>query len=86
MKIPKRIKVGAIWYRVRFKEIEDGTCGTIDRNKNTITLSEDLATSQKETTFIHEIFHAIDGELKADKIDLLANMWHQVLKDNKLWK
>lgn len=88
MRIPKQIKVGGHIIKIDMaKKLE--VCGEFIRRKNLLRLDVDLPQSQKEVTFFHELFHAINvqfGESNTEHalLDSFAEQLYQVLKDNKL--
>ena len=99
MKIPAKLKVGGITYKVikgyKFTEIELG--GQACHTEAEIRLSDtghggrEYAIEKKEEIFLHEILHAVDciyntGETEEAVIDRLSNGLYQVLKDNGLLK
>ena len=64
MKIKPKIKVGGNVFDVVFVSGEaiDGGVAEVDRDKNLIMISQDLAKSQQEVAFLHEILHCINWE------------------------
>ncbi len=88
MNIPKKLKIGAIWWEV--KEVEaheidcDGaTSGDQSEFTQTIRIAKTLTPEMKQLVLLHEILHCIDSELDHDLVDLLATSLHQVLSENK---
>ena len=67
-------------YNVVYSDIED--CGRLDRDKNEIIIDNKLPIGQQELAILHEILHAINGEISEELIDSLAVSIHQVLRDN----
>lgn len=84
MKIPSSIKVGAHTIKVRTMSMDK--CGEFDREKLTIHLADWLPDTQREATFIHELFHVLNNELDHALLDSLAEQLYQVLRDNRLLK
>lgn len=87
MKIPpKQLKIGGHRYKIELVDPEDleKDCGQQNRARNTIKIRNDLPQSQLEETLIHEVIHAINGDLKEETVDFLSMAIYQVLKDNKL--
>ena len=88
MNIPKKITVCGQLIEVKFvkpSELDDEeSCGMLNRNKNIIYINENLCQTQKELTFIHELFHAINFELDETLVESLAQQWYSVLKENKM--
>lgn len=88
MKIPKQLKIGAHTYKVEVTDsgLDLGDYGELDIETNTIKISSKLPQTNKESTLIHEIMHAINTTLDHELLDSLAEQVYQVLKDNKLLK
>lgn len=85
MKIPKSLKIGGHLYTISLVDPEDiQDCGQQNRSRNTIKIRNDLPQSQLEETLIHEVLHAINGDLKEETVDFLSMAIYQILKDNKL--
>ena len=92
MRIPKKIKIPGVTYKVRVqKEVENTfddqvLLGQINFTTNKIDLREDLNREQLEITLLHELLHGIFNHCDLDQdehtINLLANGLHMVLKDN----
>lgn len=90
MKIPKQIKIGAHTIKV----VEDSSLnifGEYIYDANVIKIKKSLPQSLKESTLIHEIFHAInptlgDSMLGHALLDSLAEQFYQVFRDNKFLK
>lgn len=89
MKIPKKIKVGGITYKVKNVDIitaGTGVCGSCNYDNSTIELLKKHKRQAKEQTFIHELLHAIfyhcNIEQDEHKIELLAQALYMVIKDN----
>ena len=98
MKIPKKIKVGGLEYKVlqgyAFKETE--LMGQVSHSQTEIRLNNidpygvQYPNQKKEECFVHEIIHAIDSvynnnSLEEKTVDRLSQGLYQVLKDNKLY-
>lgn len=82
MKIPDTIKVGGHTLKVEVMRMDK--CGELDREKGVLYLADWLLPSQRDSTFLHEILHAINNELDHVLLDSLAEQLYQVLADNKL--
>ena len=90
MKIPKKVKVGGVTYKV---EITDKLYGgrreysaEISYNEVTIKISPN-APAKMQTDFLHELCHAMFWHLgytehDEKKIDELANVIYMVIQDN----
>ncbi len=85
MHIPSRLKIGGHIYKVSFEDPEniEHDCGIQNRARNTIKIRNDLPESQIQETYIHEILHALNGDLKEETVDFLAMAIYAFLKDNK---
>lgn len=77
-----KVKVGGIWYAIKEKDLPDTDCGELCRESNTIFLDSRISQEQKEYALIHEIIHALNGELEETIVDSLAFGIHQILRDN----
>lgn len=88
MKIPTQLKIGGHIYKIKLVDPEelDKDCGQQNRARNTIKIRNDLPKSQLEETIIHEVLHAINGDLKEETVDFLSNAIYAVLVDNRLLK
>lgn len=74
MKIPTKIKVGAINYQVElvsYLPTEDGgqKWGECDYQTSVIKIWDKLSVEKQEQTFIHELTHAIAHEASIDNQD-----------------
>lgn len=83
MQIPKIIKIGGHTLKVQLVPLDD-KCGDVSRNKDLIRVSSSLTEGNQAVTFLHEIFHIMNGELNETIIDSLSEQMYQVLHDNKL--
>lgn len=95
MKIPKKIKIGNLIYRIEdlSEADEDDYFGRSYCFKQYIKLSKQLTQECKEETLFHELVHLIleQGGFKEESKDeklttTIGNGFYQVLKDNKLLK
>jgi hypothetical protein len=86
MNIPSKLKIGGHIYSIELvdPELLSNDCGEQNRARNTIKIRNDLPQSQLEETLIHEVLHAINGDLKEETVDFLAMAIYQILVDNKL--
>lgn len=94
MKIPKKIRIGSVDYKVKFtnKTIvlnAREAYATIDFDHHLIKINSNLADLQhQEGSFLHELFHGIIRERNLDikdeehVVEELARGLHQVLRDN----
>lgn len=85
MRIPKRIKIGGLQYRVKLvKKISNrGESGETDSGKLVISLQSDAKKEALEVTFLHEILHAININLDEKEVEYLAMALYQVMRDNQ---
>ena len=94
MKIPKKIKIGALTYDVlRCDEVivnNEEVAGSVSPSLQQIKIQKDLGEDFKNLVLIHEIVHAIAhhagrGDLYEDEsvIECFANGFAQVMVDNK---
>lgn len=79
-----RIKICGITYRISLRSLPD-KCGLLDRTENEIVLEKTNPPDQRLLALIHEIIHAINGELSETDVDYLATALHGVLVDNGWW-
>ena len=94
MKIPRKVKVGAIPYRVQCKrEVTDGSrrlVAAADHKRQLIEISNDDGPQQQEDSFWHETLHCLSDVFHVDltetQICILTPALHAFLKDNKLLK
>jgi hypothetical protein len=89
MKIPKRLKIGSIWWTVKLvdsTEIDcDGaTVGDQDVLRQTIRISRHLSKEMQLVVLLHEILHCINSELEHETVEFLAQALAQVLSENHL--
>lgn len=88
MIIPKKLKIGGHIIKVKVEACNN--MGEYDATKNEITILKSAPQSQKESTLIHEIFHALNTTLSGGHnfshslLDSLSEQFYQVLSDNKL--
>jgi len=93
MKIPKKVKIGAYWWDVIYKDVvysDSRECyGICEDDTFTITLSKSKNKHRQnlEETFIHECLHAIEKsanmDLSEELITRLSTNIYGFLKDNK---
>lgn len=101
MKIPNKIKIGAYIYKIKFSEdvANEGDCyGSTHHSTENIFIAPKYSQAKKETTFIHELLHAVfevaglnhrfDTKNKEalptceDVVRETATVLYQVIKDN----
>ena len=90
MNIPESLKIGGHTIKVQFvSTLPDDVDGEYDNEKLTISISDRLPQSMKESTLFHEIMHALNGTFDADVtahalLDSLSEQLYQVFSDNHL--
>lgn len=89
MNIPDRVRVGAVHYTVTMQASlarSADAFGQMDPLATTITLDATANPQRRESTFVHELFEAMNNEyhieLQHGQIYQLAVALHQVVKDN----
>jgi len=100
VKIPKKLKVGALYYDVVLDDNYQLSlhCGVTKRSALKIVIDGTLAPAIIEETFIHEILHCAFSQagfirVSTEKFEIseeelcerLSPILHQILKENKLW-
>jgi len=96
MKIPSKIKVSGVWYKIEIaKDTSDDmneaqNRGRVLFGKGIIKILDSYFPESKNRTLLHEIIHILDDDLGLDleekTIRRLASGLYQVLKDNNLLK
>ncbi len=94
MKIPNKIKVSGVWYRIKFvngeNELEYKNIGRTNFMKGLITMHMGYTDDENYRTFLHEVLHVVSWDyglkLEEDSVDRLSVGLYQVLKENKLLK
>ena len=89
MKIPETVHIGAHKYTIKEiaqSELEEPSCGMTDKQKGVIYLNKNLMQSEKEATFLHEVLHVINDQLKHETIESLAQQLYAFLKGNNMFK
>lgn len=92
MKIPNKVKVGAVDYDITVKPFIEANGsrnyqGACEYGKTEISILDDISEERKEDTFIHELTHAIFYEAgfedqDEDVINRVGKVLHQVIQDN----
>lgn len=91
MKIPTKIKIGAITYKVILADEwigsanTDGETFTSLKQGNVIYIKKELSNEMKEVTFLHEVLHCINATMNHEFLDSLSFQLHQVLSDNEIF-
>ena len=85
--LPSRVQVGPFWYRLRQDSATaaDGCYGQTHHFPNReIVFSTTITDEERMVTFIHELFHAIEGgygvTMKEELIKSVANGMAQALQ------
>ena len=93
MKLPKKLKIGGHIYEVKLVEAKravhmnlDSAGSTSSHKTHVIEIDQNLAQTSREQTLLHEIFHAINGELEHALLESLSQQLYQVFKDNDMLK
>lgn len=81
MKIPKILKVGGIIYTIEIVEKIDGAAAMIHFDEEKIRVQKAKEDFMNQA-FWHEIFHAINGELRETDVEFLAVSLYQIITDN----
>jgi hypothetical protein len=85
MKLPVKIKVGGLDYKLQFV---DGLAdfGSTNFNKQVILIDKDLTNDNKVSTLVHEILEILNSQndlnLTHQTISTLEAGLYQVIKDN----
>lgn len=90
MKIPKRVKVGGITYKVKLingvDKADEFTVGAWRGKDGVIYIDKNVSKRMQEHFFIHELMHALffhcDIEQDEHKVSLLATALEMIIKDN----
>lgn len=92
MKIPNKIKIGGIVYKVVIADHwhdrggADGEQFNTKKEGNVIYIGKDLSQEAQEITFIHEALHAMNATMNHEFLDSLSEQIYQFLKDSKIIK
>lgn len=89
MKIPTTVRIGAHKYTIKEvaqSELEEPSCGMTDKQKGIIFINKNLMQTEKEATFLHEVLHIINDQIKHETIESLAQQLYAFLKGNKIIK
>ena len=92
MKIPKKLKIGAVTYEViiatewkgRDENGHDGECFYDRVMGHKIYIGAELSREAQEVTFLHEVLHALNSTMDHEFLDSLSEQLYQVLADNNL--
>lgn len=81
MRIPGKIKIGGIIYKIKIVDDMKDKAGEYDSSKQTIFICKAKQGSM-EVTLLHEILHAINNEMGEVETEFLAQALYQVIKEN----
>jgi transaldolase len=81
MNIPSKIKVGGINYQVKIVDELTDALADIDFGNQTMRVVKAKSDAMAQA-FLHELFHAINGELSEETVEFLAVSFFQIIKDN----
>lgn len=81
MKIPKTVKVGGITYEVEIVDKIEEAAAMIHFDEQKIRIQKAKEDFMNQA-FWHELFHAINGELRETDVEFLAVSLYQIIKDN----
>ena len=89
MKIPTKIKIGSIVWKIEFVNPSEIDCdehvaGDQSEFTQTIRLANGLSPEMTEEVLFHEILHCIDSELDHNLVDLISKGYYQTLRENGL--
>ena len=92
MKIPTKVKIGGVIYKVNIEDDwlgrdgADGQCFYDGPHGNAIFIGKDLSKEAREATFIHEALHAMNSTINHEFLDSFAEQIYAFLVDNNLLK
>lgn len=81
MKIPKKVKVGGLVFKVKIVEELD-KLGESDLSTKTISIRKMKQKQGMEQTFIHELFHAMNSEVSEIEVEMFCQMLYAIIIDN----
>lgn len=82
MMLPKKLKIGGFNFKIILEPCDN--YGEMSKNYSRITIDSNSNPDVQIVALIHEILHALNGELSEVVIDGLAHQIFALLKDNKL--
>jgi len=86
MIIPKKVKIGALWYDIGFIADLPDAEASLSHNQLKLYIEEIAKQGAQELSFWHEVLHAGNGEMAEENLDWLAHFLHAFLNENKLLK
>lgn len=81
IKIPKKIKVGGLVYKVEIVDELERGCADTHYGKQRIRI-EKADPKFMQQVFVHELLHTINGEWVDEQIEFMAMSWFQIFQDN----
>lgn len=82
MIIPTNIKIGGVIYDIEIvEEIEDSAIAKIYFDKQLIRVQKAKEDFMNQA-FLHEVFHAMNGEMGETDVEFFAVSLYQIIKDN----
>ena len=85
MRLPKRVKVGGITYRiimVNEESLESHSLADTVKGKQLIRVSDDLLKNVEIQVLFHELFHAHNWEMSEEQVETLSQQVVQLMLDN----
>ncbi len=93
MKIPKKVKIGGITYKIIIAndwlgkgEDTQGQNFQDSQKGNVIYIDSGLSQEAQFTTFLHECLHSMNATMNHEFLESLSLQLYQFLKDNSLLK
>lgn len=80
MKIPKKVKIGGIVFKINYVQ-DFQKLGETDLAKKIITIKQ-MEPEAMQQTFLHELFHAINSEIGEVEVEFLCQMFYAIVVDN----
>jgi hypothetical protein len=84
MNIPKKIKIGALTFKVVIEDLGEDKLGETDRTCSTIRINSIITKQEQVLTFFHEVFHQVNATYDEERVEFLATSVYQLLQDNHL--
>jgi hypothetical protein len=82
MKIPDKVKVGGIVWKVEMVSELKEVNGYLDFATGIIKIDKRMPEDIKKLTLLHEIIHSINCEFEEKETQYISSILYQVLKDN----
>ena len=81
LKIPKKVKIGGLIYKISITDDLEDACAEIKSHKRLIQIKKADADIM-ELSFLHEILHGVNNEMPEEHVEFLAMALYQIIKDN----